>query len=90
LILKSEKYRQTFKNVLSKGKAEIVLEESITCSFIIKIWIEETLEETGKVIWRGRVTHVPSGERRYINTLKGISSFIEPYLEKWEQELDPY
>jgi hypothetical protein len=52
-----------------------------TNSFIIKIWIEETAEETGQVRWRGHITHVPSGELRYVEDLDGIASFIAPYLE---------
>lgn len=56
--------------------------ESYTHSFIIKIWLEETAEEAGVALWRGRVTHVPSGERRYISDLDEIRAFIVPYLEK--------
>jgi hypothetical protein len=56
--------------------------ESNTCSFIIKVWLEEITGETGHTVWRGHVTHVPSGKRRYIQDLNAISLFIEPYLEK--------
>jgi hypothetical protein len=55
--------------------------ESHTHSFIIKIWLEETLEEDGRAIWRGHITHVPSGERLYLQDLDTIRLFIEPYLE---------
>lgn len=54
--------------------------ESTSQSFIVKIWVEETAEEAGEIIWRGHVTHVPSGERRYLRTLDDVSAFIEPYL----------
>lgn len=50
-------------------------------SFIIKIWLEETVEEAGRAIWRGHITHVPSGERRYLKDLDDIAVFITPYLE---------
>lgn len=53
-----------------------------TNSFIVKIWLEETAEEAGQVIWRGRVTHVSSGERRYVKGLDDIVAFIVPYLEE--------
>jgi hypothetical protein len=55
--------------------------ESDTHPFIVKIWLEETAEEAGRATWRGHITHVPSGERRYIQDLDSISAFIAPYLE---------
>jgi len=51
-------------------------------SFIVKIWLEETAEEDGRATWRGHVTHVPGGERRYIQDLDQIRDFIIPYLEE--------
>ena len=54
--------------------------ESNIYSFIIKIWLEEVAEEAGQAIWRGHITHVPSGERRYIRHLDDIRVFILPYL----------
>jgi hypothetical protein len=51
-------------------------------SFIVKIWLEETAEEAGGATWRGHVTHVPSGERRYIQDLDQVRDFIVPYLEE--------
>jgi hypothetical protein len=51
-------------------------------SFIIKIWLEEAAEEAGRATWRGHITHVPSGERRYVQDLEKVTAFIAPYLEK--------
>jgi hypothetical protein len=56
--------------------------ESNTQSFIVKIWLEETLEEDGRATWRGHITHVPDGERRYLKQLNEIVAFILPYLNK--------
>jgi hypothetical protein len=56
--------------------------EEYTHSFIVKIWLEETAEEAGHATWRGHITHVPSGERRYVEDLQDIITFIVPYLEK--------
>jgi hypothetical protein len=53
-----------------------------THSFIVKIWLEETTEEAGQATWRGHITHVPSGERRYVQDLGDIAAFIAPYLER--------
>jgi hypothetical protein len=50
-------------------------------SFIIKVWIEETAEEAGRATWRGHVTHVPGGERRYIDNMDDIIAFVSHYLE---------
>lgn len=56
-------------------------EEGQTHSFIVKIWVEETLAEGGKGRWRGHITHVPGGEREYFTDLSEIAMFILPYLE---------
>lgn len=56
--------------------------EDHTHSFIIKIWTEKTTEETGRITWRGHITHVPDGERRYLKNLDDIQFFIKPYLER--------
>jgi hypothetical protein len=55
--------------------------EAMIHSFIVKIWIEEVIDDNGEVIWRGHITHVPSNERRYITYLSDISTFISIYLE---------
>jgi hypothetical protein len=57
------------------------LYESNTHSFIVKVWLEESVEEAGQATWRGHITHVPSGERRYVENLSEITAFIVLYLE---------
>lgn len=49
-------------------------------SFIVSIWLEETIEEAAQPLWRGEITHVPGGERRSIHNLDQILVFIAPYL----------
>lgn len=56
--------------------------EVSTHSFIVKIWLEETVEESGQARWRGHITHVPDCERRYIQDLDDITAFIASYLQK--------
>ena len=56
--------------------------EPYTHSFVVKVWLEETVEEAGRAKWRGHITHVPSGERRYVKDLDEITAFIAPYLEE--------
>ncbi len=50
-------------------------------SFIAKVWVEDNAEGAGQGMWRGHITHVPSGERRYLKNLDEIGDFIAPYLE---------
>jgi hypothetical protein len=52
-----------------------------THPFIVKVWLEETAAEAGRATWRGHITHVPSGRRRYLQDLADIPAFILPYLE---------
>jgi len=52
-----------------------------THSFIVKIWLEGSEKNGSGLHWRGNITHVPSGERRYLKGWGDIFSFIAPYLE---------
>jgi len=58
-------------------------------SFIIKFWLEETTEGSRPIAWRGHITHVPSGERRYVRSLDDILDFISLYLEAMGAVLTP-
>jgi hypothetical protein len=53
-----------------------------THSFITKVWLEEGDPEAGRATWRGMITHVPSGERRYLSKLEDIAAFIAPFVER--------
>jgi len=50
-------------------------------SFIVKVWLEEEATKNSDSVWHGHITHVPSGEKRYLKNLDQISLFIQPYLE---------
>ena len=50
-------------------------------SFIVKVWLEEDATKNSGTIWHGHITHVPSGEKRYLKNLDEIALFIQPYLE---------
>lgn len=64
------------------------LYEFNTDTFVVKIWLEETTEEAGRATWRGHITHVPSGERRYFEELCDVIVFMIPYLERMEVKLE--
>ncbi len=52
-------------------------------SFIVKIWTEDSGEVAGRASWRGRITHVPSGQSKgFVNTDE-IALFIWPYLHSF-------
>ena len=55
--------------------------EEQTHSFVIRLWLEEMDKEADRGIWRGHITHVTSGECRYLKDLNSITAFIAPYLE---------
>ena len=54
--------------------------ESLSQSFVVKVWIEETAAEVGRTTWRGHITHVGTRTRRYIQRLGEIPAFVAPYL----------
>jgi hypothetical protein len=57
-------------------------------SFITKIWLEESAVEAGQAVWRGTITHVPSGTRRHLQSLEDILAFIVPYLRDMGIQFD--
>jgi hypothetical protein len=53
-----------------------------THSFVVKIWSEETGAAPHRIVWRGQITHVPTGERRSFSDLAEIQVFVAPYLQQ--------
>lgn len=53
-----------------------------TQSFIVKVWVENNSQTDDHGVWRGHITHVSSGKRRYIKNLDEISDYIAPHLEE--------
>jgi hypothetical protein len=56
------------------------LSESALHSFIIKLWLEAESAKGEPTVWRGYITHVPSGDRRYLKSLSDITVFVREYL----------
>ena len=56
-------------------------------SFIVKLWLEETDEDSTNKVWRGHITHVPDGKNRYLKDLSDVADFIAPYLEEMGVEV---
>lgn len=55
--------------------------ETNTQSFIVKIWTESG-EGFKRAVWRGQITHVASGERRYLTDLNQITLFVSKFLQE--------
>jgi hypothetical protein len=72
--------RATFPQFCPRGEGMDIPETKVH-SFIVKLWLEEADDETGKAVWHGYVTHVPDGERRYLKRLIDLIDFIKCYLE---------
>lgn len=61
--------------------------EPHTHSFVVKVWLEEEASSQSQALWRGHVTHVFSGERRYFQSMADLTAFIEGYL--WAMGAQP-
>lgn len=63
--------------------------ETRSHSFVVKVWLEETAQGGHPARWRGYITHVASGERRYLQNLNSISAFIRQYLAQMGVKFGP-
>jgi hypothetical protein len=50
-------------------------------SFIVKLWLDDACHKD-KTGWHGYITHVPSGERRYVLEMRDIQNFVKTYVEE--------
>lgn len=57
-------------------------EEPAGHTFLLRIWIEETRDERGRVTWRGHITHLPDEQRRPVETFGQINHFIYQHLSE--------
>jgi hypothetical protein len=46
-------------------------------SFIVKVWVEDSIEKAGRGVWHGHITDVPSHERRYLKNLSEIEAALQ-------------
>jgi len=51
-------------------------------SFIVRIWLEETHANPRLSVWRGHITYVNTGDRRYFEDINEIPAFIAPHLKE--------
>jgi hypothetical protein len=51
-----------------------------THAFVVKVWREEGGRPARGAAWRGHITHVASGQRRYVTSMYQLDTFIVLYL----------
>jgi len=49
--------------------------DAVSHAFVIRLWLEEAAG-FGQSLWRGHITHVPSGERQYLLSLDDVRTFM--------------
>lgn len=57
-------------------------------SFIVRIWREPREILGARAQWRGLIEHVASGQRRYVNDLAGLETFILKYIGEMGVEME--
>ena len=67
-----------------------ILRESSPHSYIVKVWPEQIDENGQWIVWRGHITHVPSGVQQYFENLNDVTEFIKPYLRSMGIKVDIY
>lgn len=63
-------------------------EPAAPLSFIIRFWVAQPPANDEPPRWRGQITHVPSGERRYLQSFAELQAFILSYLKVLNVETD--
>lgn len=48
-------------------------ESRVSQSIVVRLWLEGPEPVEKRAIWRGRITHVPSGEECTVDSLAGIA-----------------
>jgi len=59
--------------------------DTIIHSFVVKIWLEEAATQEKAAVWRGRIVHVPSGERAFFKNMNDLLAIMQTYIDH-EQE----
>lgn len=55
--------------------------EASLLSFIVRLWIEESVPEANQTSWRGHITSVPNGQRQYFTSITQIPDLIIALLK---------
>lgn len=55
--------------------------ELLSDAFMIRFWLEDTAQNNKATPWHGQITHVSSGESRYIKDLHGLLDYAVHFLK---------
>jgi hypothetical protein len=55
--------------------------ETYILSFIVRVWKEELSSQEPQTTWRGHVTRIPDGERRYFKNINEIPDLMMAQLK---------
>ncbi len=69
-----------------KGNVASEPYDTIIQSFVVKIWLEEAATKEKAAVWRGRIIHVPSGERRFFKDWNELSAIMRTYFDPDEEK----
>lgn len=56
------------------------MDANIAQSIVVRVWLENPEPDHAPSDWRARITHVPSGESRTVDSLCGIARFCAARL----------
>ena len=56
-------------------------EETNILSFIVRIWKEDLSSQEPQMVWRGHVTRIPDGTRRYFKDINEIPDLMMAQLK---------
>ena len=56
--------------------------EDNTHSFVVKISVKENVEDDGKQVWQGQITHVTSGTQCLFYQWEKMEVFLTSYLKE--------
>jgi hypothetical protein len=62
------------------------LYETTTQSFVLRVWVERPAEPGVPMLWRGHITQLPTGSRRYVQTLDAVLAFIAGYINAMDRD----
>lgn len=51
-------------------------------SYVVRIWKEELASEKRQTVWRGHITPIPEGKRRYFSDINEIPALIAAHLKE--------
>lgn len=61
--------------------SEEINSEPNIVSFVVRVWREDLSDEDNNPVWRGHITPIPDGIRRYFADFNEIPAFMLDHLK---------